>query len=145
MKKIVEIIKAINAEGSYWSEKTRMVKAPKPNMSVYTGPDEIPHTEDVISPERFPDEIVDFLLEVSVKFSHLALYVHQGPFLMYPVFGIRHLDKKQNSPYLIKFKKSNLSQERYDKLILLLYSKHNFRKHRKFNLKRLEQLSHYEY
>jgi hypothetical protein len=142
---VVVIIKGINDGSGYWSQETKFMRNPVPNMSPRKGPTYSKVAFDVHGKNKLFEPFVNFLLGAVKLFPNITLYVHDGEFGFSPVFGVRYLNKEFKDPYLIKFKQEHLSEKHYLQMINMLYSKENITKHKKSGIKEIRNLTSYEY
>ncbi len=103
-------------------------------------------TFDKYGKDKIFKPFVNFIFKSLETLPTIFLYVHDGPFGFYPVFGVRYLNHEFKNPYLIKFKEDHLDPNDYKKMIDILYSKENQKKIKKAELEKIKQsLSDYDY
>lgn len=143
-----ETITEINTKEKYWYTESRRMENPVPNMSG-RAPGSLGTslvTMDKIKEDYFDEAYMLFILKCLKRFPKLTLYVHDGPFGFYPVFGILYKPSLLGEgSYILKFKESSLSKETYEIFIEHLYSKENTNKHPRFKLEAIRDLDHYDY
>jgi hypothetical protein len=144
-QEVIKIITGINTGEKYWKQVNRRMQDPRPNMEPYRPATYSMHTFDQYRECKIYKPFADFLMKAVVKFPHLTLYVENGEFGFSPVFGVCYLNSERGNPYLIKFKENHLDKDIYRKMVRILYSKKNKKKHTEFGLEEIRPLSSYEY
>ncbi len=144
-QEIIAIIIGVNEGEKYWAEEKRRMRNPQPNMAPQKAPSYGMYTFDEYREGQLFEPFANFLLKAAVKFPYLVLYVHEGEFGFSPVFGVRHLNKEFENPYLIKFKETHFPKTLYREMITILYSKENTKKYLLSGLEKVRSLESYEY
>ncbi len=136
-KQIVAIITGINKNEKYWSQEKRWIRylTPGTTTTKMRYVDYRTCTFDVFIKEKIFKSFADFLLKAVNNLPYLTLHAHQGRFD--PIFTIQRLTDDRKNPYLIKFKKGGFPKILYPKMLKILCSKNNTRKHSDFRLKKL--------
>jgi hypothetical protein len=144
-QKAISFIHRVNAREKYWQVVPKKMILAVPYVS------EIPNgtysstsiIEDIFSEKKPPDRFVQFMIKSVKKFDDLFFYVEDGPLGFSPVFSI--ILGSEKNIQLIKFKKSFISKEFFDQIIIELYSEKSKDKHKLFCLPIIEELAYYNY
>lgn len=147
-KAATKIITDVNNEKKYWYTETRPMQNPVPNMSGRSsgsaGKSMV--TFDKFIESNIDDSYLQFILDCLKRFPKFTLYVEDGPFGFYPVFGVLYKPSFfEKGSYILKLRKANLSEATFKLFVEHLYSKGNTNKHPRFKLEPIKELSHYDY